>query len=138
MVFKLAKYFYCRQREIKKVFHDSFLIILFIFIFCYYTFFALLKNPAHPVHRVIVLLAKYFGENLTGRSNQINKFVFFFFFLSLFFHGVLFARDYSLTFYTPSLSFFFFSSFFFSLLRIDVISHVSGKPTVSACLYRSS
>lgn len=68
--------FIVAKGKLKKFSMTHFLLFYLYLFFCYYTFFALLKTP-HPVHRVIVLLAKYFGENLTGRSNQINKFVFY-------------------------------------------------------------
>lgn len=56
LVFKSTKYIYCRQREIKKVFRNSFLNILFTFLLflflflfftfcCYYPFFHAFKNP---------------------------------------------------------------------------------------------
>lgn len=76
--------FIVAKGKLKKFFVSRFLLFYLFFIFtsfcifffCYYPFFALLKTP-HLVRRVIVLLAKYFKENLTGRSNQINKFVFY-------------------------------------------------------------
>lgn len=73
--------FIVAKGKLKKFFVTRFLFLLllffFTFFFRYYTFFRAFKNPAPTARRVIVLLAKYFGENLTGRSNQINKFVFY-------------------------------------------------------------
>jgi len=79
--------FIVAKGKLKKFFVTRFLIFYLLFYFFYFyfyfllfvviiLFFTLLKIP-HPVRRVIVLLAKYFRENLTGRSNQINKFVFY-------------------------------------------------------------